>query len=446
MTLLSLPLFIDTPSVTVSELKSFILGERVSAGYSLYYQTIDSTPPLAAWFYGFFDFVFGRSLTARHIVAFVLLFFQSAFLGIIFIDKKVFTENTYIPSLLFSLLAFISFDSLALTGDLLAFGILLLALNNLIKEIEFRAPRDETTFNLGVFISIASLFSFSYAVYLPGVIIILLIFTRNSIRKHFLLVLGFLLPHLLLLCIYNLNGNATQLWENFYLHNLKFSANDLISTKSLLFLSAIPLFYLFVSLFILNRDARLTKYQSQIFQAMFLWFVIAFAQFFLASDFRPQSILTVIPPVSFFLTHFLLLIRRRRFAEINTWVLLTGIVSVAYLARYEKIQAISYRDLFVAENTTGIKNKKILVLGNSPAAYRDNMLGSAFYEWRLCNPIFTHPDYYENLLHVHRAFEIEKPEVILDPENLMPAFFERLPQLQALYIKVENGYQLKTNN
>lgn len=442
MMLLSLPLFIDTPSVTVSELKSFILGERVASGHGLYHETIDSTPPLTAWFYGFFDLMFGRSLTARHIVAFVILFLQSAFLGIVFSDKKVFTENTYIPSLLFSLLVFISFDSLALTGDLLAFGVILLALNNLIKEIEFRAPRDETTFNLGIFISIASLFSFSYVLFLPGIIVILLIFTRNSIRKHFLLVLGFLLPHVLLLCVYNLGGHAGALWQNFYVHNLTFPSHDLISTKSLLYLSVIPLFYLFVSLFILNRDARLTKYQSQIFQAMFLWFVIAFIQFFFATDFRPQSLITVVPAVSFFLTHFLLLIRRRKFAEINTWVLLVGIVSVSYLARYEKISMISYQDLFVHENKSSTKNKKILVLSHEPAAFRDNTLGSAFYEWRLCEPVFKNPDYYDNLLLVHRAFEKETPEVIIDPENLMARFFNRLPQLRAKYNKTAEGYQL----
>ena len=171
MTLLSLPLFIDTPDVTVIELKSFVVGERVNDGHALYHGTIDSTPPLTSWFYGLFDMVFGRSLTARHIFAFILLFFQSAFLGIILIDKKVFSENTYIPSLLFSLLVYISFDSLALTGELLAFGVLLLALNSLIKEIEFRTPRDETSFNVGIFISLASMFSFSYAIYLPGAII-----------------------------------------------------------------------------------------------------------------------------------------------------------------------------------------------------------------------------------------------------------------------------------
>lgn len=421
-----------------------MVGERVANGFGLYSETIDSTPPLTAWFYGLFDMVFGRSLTARHIFTFVILFSQSIYLGIILIDKKVFKENTYIPSLLFSLLAFISFDSLALTGDLLAFGIILLALNNVIKEIEFRTPRDETTFNLGIFISLASMFSFSYAIYLPGSIILLSIFTRSSLRKYLLLVFGFVLPHGLLLCIYNLGGGASDLWQNFYLHNLSFPSHDLISTTSLVLLCGVPLFYLFVSLFILTRDAHLTKYQSQIFQMMIIWFLIAFVQFFLAVDFRPQSIITVLPPVSFFLTHFLLLIRRRKFAEMNTWVLVIGIVTLAYLTRYSQIPQISFNDLLVKQNDLPVKNKKILVLSSQHAVFRDNTLGLSFYDWDLSERIFKNPDYYENLLHVHRAFEKEKPEVIIDPENLMAAFFNRLPQLRELYTKSPEGYQLKS--
>lgn len=444
MVLLSLPLFIDTPDVTVTELKSFVIGERVTEGHGLYHGTIDSTPPLTSWFYGLFDMVFGRSLTARHILAFLILFFQSAFLGIILIDKKVFSENTYIPSLLFLLLVFISFDSLALTGDLLAFGVLLLALNNLIKEIEFRTPRDETSFNLGIFISVASLFSFSYAIYLPGAIIILSIFTRSSVRKYLLLVFGFLLPHLVLICIFNLNGHALELWQNYYVHNLSFPSHDLISTKSLLLLCTVPLFYLFVSLFILNRDARLTKYQSQIFQMMFVWFVVAFLQFFVATDFRPQSIITVLPPVSFFLTHFLLLIRRRKFAEMNMLILFIGIVVLAYLTRYNQIPQIRYDDLFVKENTLPTRGKRILVLAEQPSVFKNNTLGSPFYDWDLCAPVFQNPDYYENLLRIHRAFEKEKPEVIIDPTDLMAGFFVRLPQLKAQYIKSPEGYSLKT--
>ncbi len=55
--------------------------------------------PLAAWFNAFLDLCFGRSVLARHIVAFLLIFLQASYLGIVFSSKKAFAENTYIPSL-----------------------------------------------------------------------------------------------------------------------------------------------------------------------------------------------------------------------------------------------------------------------------------------------------------------------------------------------------------
>jgi hypothetical protein len=91
-----------------------------------------------------------------------------------------------------------------------------------------------------------------------------------------------------------------------------------------------------------------------------------------------------------------------------------------------------------------VKDKKILVLSDQQAVFKQNTLGSPFYDWDLSSPVFRNPDYYENLLLVHRAFEKEKPEVIVDPENLMDGFFVRLPQLKAQYVKTPEGYTLKT--
>lgn len=443
MALLCLPLLIDTTPLTLLELHSFVLGEKVSEGNTLYVDLIDHTPPLASWFYGLCDMVFGRSLTARHIVAFLILLSQSAFLGIILIDKKVFAENTYIPSLLFSVFAFLSFDSLSLTADLPAFGFMLLALNNLFKEIEFRVQREETIFNLGLYISLASLLNFSYAIYLPGIMIMLAIFTRNSLRKYLLMMFGFLLPHLFLICFYYLSGNGENLWDHFYVPGFRFISSPLMNGQSLLYLCAIPLFYLFVSLFILNRDARLSKYQSQIFQAMFLWFVVALVQVFFTDDRRPQSLIPLIPPVSFFLTHFLLLIRRKKFAELNLWVLLIGIATVAYLARYNKIRVIQYDTMLVQQETLPVKGKSVLVLDEKPSLYLHNRHATAFYDWDLCKAIFEEADRYENLLMVQRSFEKDLPQVIIDPKNLMEPFFRRLPSLKKQYEKSPEGYKLK---
>lgn len=444
--MLCLPLFIDSAGTTLPELKTFLVGEKVAEGHALYSEIIDTTPPFASWFYGICDWIFGRNLTGRHLVTFVILFLQSAFLGIILIDKKAFPENTYIPSLLFSLLTLVSFDVLSLTADIASFGFLLLTLNTMLTEIEFRVQRDETIFNLGLFVSLASLFNFSYVIYLPGIFIILLIFTRNNVRKYLLMVVGFLLPHMVLFCLFYLYGHGEELWGRFYLPNLTFSSHSLMSIKSLLFLCAAPLFYLFVSLFILNRDAHLTKYQSQMLQAMFVWFLIALVQLYFTPDLRPQSLLPLAPPVCFFFTHFLLLIRRRKFAEINTWVLLLGIAGVMYLARYKKAVPIDYSRLLANSPSVLFTGKRILVLDNDPGIYLSNTLSPSFIDPNLTKEIFDGPQYYENVLLVNRLFNQDAPEIILDPDNRMDKFFDRLPGLKGRYTKSENGYWVLINN
>lgn len=443
ITLISLPLFIDSPGITLPELNGLLIGEKIVEGLSPYSQLIDSTPPMASWFYGACDFVFGRSLTALHIAAFIILFFQSAFLAIVFIDKKVFAENTYLPAFLFSIFTCVSFDMLSLTAEIPAFGFLLLAINNLFKEIEFRVQRDETITSLGVYISFASLFSFSYSIYFIGFLFILIIFTRTSPRRYILFLVGFLLPHVMLMSIYYLNGTLEALWFNFYVSSFSFYSTILINAESLLWLCAVPSAMLFIALFILNRQAHLTKYQLQLFQAFFLLLLIGIGKLFITDDLRPQSLLPLIPSVIFYLTHFILSIRRKRFAEINLLILLIAIPAVAYLARYEKIEAISFKKLLVQDVPAQPVHSRILVLEDKPEWYVNNSLASGFSDWRLSEKIFKAPDYYENVLLVNALLTADLPQNIVDPKNLMTPFFYRVPKLAARYEKSAWGYQLK---
>jgi hypothetical protein len=443
LTLICIPLFIDSPGITLPELDSFIVGEKIAEGLSPYSQFIDSTPPLASWFYAASDFVFGRSFTGRHIATFIILFLQSAFLGIVFIDKKVFAENTYLPAFLFSILTCLSFDMLSLTAEIPAFGFLLLAINNLFKEIEFRVQRDETITLLGLYISLASLCSFSYSIYFPGVLLILIIFTRTSPRRYILFSFGFLLPHLMMVCAYYLNGTIEQLWFNFYIPSLSFYSTKLITAQSMLWLCAVPSVMLFVALFILNRQAHLTKYQLQLFQTFFLLLLIGAGKMFITDDLRPQNLLPLIPSVIFYLTHFILSIRRKKFAELSLLTLLIAIPTVAYLARYEKINSISFNKLLVHESAYPHKNASILVLENKPELFTNNKLATGFYDWRLCEEIFKAPAYYENVLLVNTSLTNDPPQRIIDPKNLMKGFFDKLPVLAARYEKSAEGYKLK---
>ncbi len=444
--ILYLPMFIHNPPLTIPELKNFLVGEKQNEGYRMYLGVIDNTGPLAAWSDEILDSLFGRSLLIRHILAFVIIFFQSAYVGILFISKKVFSENTYIPSFLFSLLFFFSYDTLSLSNELLGSGFLLLALNYLFQEVEFRNERDENILNLGLCISLASLFIFSFSIYLLGAIVVLVLFTRSTLRKFLLLIFGYLLPHLLVISLSYLNDSTGELWRYFYLANFSLERTQFVSSSALLTLGAIPLVYFAISLVMLNREARFSKYQSQILQTMLLWLVFSLLFVLVSTDLRPQSLVVFIPGLSFLLTHFFLLIRRKKFVALNSWILFVGIIGVAYLSKSGKISSVDYKNLLVRTEAKGVKGKRILILDDKLDLYDRNSLATPYLNWQLSQQVLRHPEYYENVTHVFQAFKNDPPDIVFDKEDLLDGFFRRMPEIGYEYVREGDQYLRKVSN
>jgi hypothetical protein len=444
--ILFVPAIADAPPLSIPELKSILIGGKISHGAAPYTHLIDSTAPLTSWFYGLMDLVFGKSVLARHIVAFLIILAQSIYIGFVFINRKVFSESTYLPSLLFVILYSFSYDTLALTGELIGSGFLLLALNNLFKELEYRSKRDDIVLGLGLYISLASLSSFAYCIYFFGAGVILVVYSRRELRVFLLLLTGFALPHLLLISSYFMAGHTESLLQFYYTPNLQFRDVSLMNLTGLLYLSGVPILFLVMSLLILNREARFSKYQSQILQSMFLWLAFTIIQIMYAKGLRPQSLITAVPPISYFISNFLLLIRRRRIAEWSLWTLFLGVMLVSNLARYQRLPKIKYDRLQVSTETNkDINGKRIVVLGDNINYYQGNELATPFMDWRLSRSIFVDLDYYKNVIRIAEGFNEDLPDVIVDPEQLMRGVFGRIPYLKKHYRQERPGWYVRTN-
>jgi hypothetical protein len=442
--LISLPLFLDPVKLTLDGLKMFVLGESLNQGMSLYSEILTSTPPLAAWMQGWIEMLFGRSQTAAQVLSLIFVFFQVSFFTVILINSRAHHENTYLPGLIFGVLALFSFDMLSFPNELIASTVLLFAMNNLFKEIEFRIQRDELVLNLGLYVGIASLLVFSYALYLPGVIVILAIFTRLSLRKALLVLFGFMLPHAFLMLLFYMKGRYAALLENFYLANLNWQDDSSMTITSVLVLSVVPFFFLVFSLIMLNREARLTKYQSQLSQIMFLWILLAIAEVAISGSLKPHQLITCIPPLSYFISHYILLIRRKKLAEFTIWVFMISISGMMYLTRYNKITSVSYSNLFPKKTLYNqIKDKRVLILGSDWGLLENNKMASGFFDWKLSQTVFSELDYFANVVLIDKAFGDRTTDVIVDEENRMREVFKRIPGLQQRYRHEGNLYFLK---
>ena len=443
--LFSLPLMINPPALTKPELKSMVIGEAVNNGQLMYAEVYDSTAPVAAGAFGVVDWLMARSVMGRQIFALILIFFQAAFFAILLINNKAYNDNTYLPGFIYGLLCFVSFDFLSVTPELLGSTVLLLALNNLFREVEFRVQRDGTIINVGFYTGLASVFVFTYSIFLLAAFVMLIVFTRISFRKSLLLFFGFFLPHVVIGVYYYYSDALPALWNNFYLENLRHTDINLISGQSLLALGILPITYFVFSLFMMTREARFTKYQSQLFQVMFLWLVFCLIEVFLTRQLSPHSLIIMIPSLSYFFSHYLLLIRRKWIAESMLWILIFGIVSISSLALKGNLGSVDYSRMFVAapRKQVPVAGKKVMVLGDDLSVYKNNTLGGYFLDWRLSERTLNGVQYYDHVLTIDEMFHECPPDVIVDQQGLFRSLANRIPSLSTLYRKQGDNLYLR---
>jgi hypothetical protein len=440
---LYVPLWIFWPPLTLMEIKGLLLGRKVAEGFSMYREIIDYTPPLSAGLYGLCFWMFGNNTILRHLAAFVILFACSIFFGYLLINRRAFPENTFLPVFVFSMLTYISFDITLFTGDIPAFALLLVALKLLTDEVEFRIHRDETILRMGICLGLSSLFVFSYIVFFIGFTVLLLLFTRLSVRRFLLLAYGFALPHLVLIGYYYLTDSLQVLVDRFYLAGFHLSSGGM-STGDVLWLGGVPLIFLFGSFIVLNRLSRLTQYQTQLMQIMIIWLALGVIHFAVSERRCMQALLPLIPAVSYLLTHHFLLIRKK-FSGYHAWVFVAGIVATNHLA-LNGVLPVSYTPLFVQAAPEKWEGKRILDLSWNTTTYLDNTLAPPLIDPVLTRDLLSRPDTYESVLSVDHLFRADPPDIIVDPERLMQPFMERIPALGDQYVALEGEVWKRISN
>jgi hypothetical protein len=105
------------------------------------------------------------------------------------------------------------------------------------------------------------------------------------------------------------------------------------------------------------------------------------------------------------------------------------------------IPAVDFKPLYVAELKNSYpEEKKVLVLNDDLSPYINNTTSSYFLDWKLSQDIFLQPDIYQHVLLVARSFEVDPPEIIIDPENNFGKILKYLPELRVKYKRRGENY------
>jgi hypothetical protein len=208
------------------------------------------------------------------------------------------------------------------------------------------------------------------------------------------------------------------------------------------------LFFLFALFKVTQESIRYTNHQTRLQQVMLSMLGGGLLILILDKERAAHHLLLIAAPLAFYITHYLLNIKRILLAEGLMALLLIFVIIVSYGSLYnffgidqltkskaQLVQTTSYDDK--------VKNKKILMLGENLNVYKNAKLASPYLNWSLSSEMLREVDYYDNLSQIYVNFSNDMPEIIIDETQTMPLLQSRIPLLKDAYQKQGDLYLLK---
>jgi len=420
----------------------------MSHGFTMYHEIWDNVSPLSSGTYWIIDSIFGRSQWVFLTLALLLSFFQAAIFNMIAINNTIFPDNTYIPAIIYALLSSAFFDFFTLSPMLLGVTFVLLALSNVISQIEFRAKKDEKLFNIGLYLGIAALFHFPLIILGPSIVIILMLFSSTILRRYLLVIYGWVLPLTLTVIYYYFIDALTFFWANHILAWFRLSGENVVSYKFILLLAATPaIYWLFAIIRVINK-ARLTNYQARLLRVMFFMIILSSLILTMQIDRNPFVFLIFVPGLTYFISFYFILGRKGIGSEFSFMVLLVLIVGINWKATFStgNTSIFDFNTYYVTNTVDAVKGKKIANLGNNLQIYQNAFPATPFINWRLSNEVWNNMSRYSNLALIFQSILEEKPEIIIDPDNNFIKLTDRASAVKEMYRREEQFYVIIANN
>jgi hypothetical protein len=440
--IIRLPALLGFVPLLQPELGWMLLGESLAEGRILYEGVWDNTGPFSAMVYWLTDLIFGRSQLALYLISTLLIVVQAYLFNSLLLRYKAYNESTYVPSLVYMLLANMFYDFFTLSPVVLCLSFLLLALRNLFRLI-VGAGTDETIFFLGLFTGISALFFLPSIAFLIAFFFALIIFTGTKPRQYMLLLFGLLLPLASVTLYFAWQGVLDDFyWQ--YVQSLGILTSDAyLSLLSLLLLSLVPAIFLLVGIYRFNNTRAFNNYQIRLQQSVFYYLLMGLAAIFFSPEMSAYHLMLLLPALAFYISHYFLLLRNRLQTELFFLVLMVLILGLHYGLLIGDIPYVSeyvnawtnYQELEVQQRPEHefVGGKRILTLGNDLSLYREARLATPYLDWDLAAQQLTQLHYYENLLEAYKNFSQDPPQVLIDDAGIVPELFERMPILKNKY-------------
>jgi len=446
--LVRLPYFIDAAAL-VYEHDWMMIGSYLSqSNVTLYKDLLVPIAPLSALVYLIFDFVFAGNKIVCQVASLLLVIYQFSLFNNIMYKNKAYNENGYIPALIYALLMQVFFDFFTLSPVLISLTFILLVLDNIYLRIENKLD-DFTILKTGFFMGLAVLFYLPSIVFLLATIVSFALLTSLIFRRYILMLYGFLLPVLLVALYYFWDNALFFMLDYWVIFTFTYLNDNLINLWSILTIIALPGFIYLIALYKTFATSRFTNYQVRVQQVMFIMFLAALGTWFLSNKKAPYQLIIFVPFVAFFVTHYILLFKRKFYAEILIATFSIMLIGLNYFILFNGSLLTSYNNFYELQSTDqlleeSLEGSTILILGSSKSFYYGSILNTPYFNWELSKKIWLDPADPEKISAIYSVLSERPPEVIIDQEKALPAVFDRMPDISIKFEQVSaNIYQLK---
>jgi hypothetical protein len=418
-----------------------LIGRRIASGNLHYLDTIDNTGPFSALVYWINGLFFNNSSLSFHIFPFFIIVFQVYYANRMLIKNNAFDETSYIPAFVMIVLFQLSFDFVTLSPALMGSTFVLLALSKLLSQTSVNSNTVPSVLLMGLYAGIAFCFHFPFLIFLPLLIFSGLLINGFSFQQLSLLLTSFLLPVAFCGLFYFWQDGLPAFIEMYFLLALKIEKIYHVSFKDLSYLFALPVVIGTIG-YIKNSVARRMSVNQQKQNQLFLLFLIFnILLFFVVDRVSPFQFISAIPVLSYFITHFLTISKKKWAQNIigYGYFLIIPFIGYSWVFSLSKDNSFNSYQINPYKNTGLPEDKTVMVLGNNLQPYQNSTMASPYLNFRLTEMYFGKMDDMERKIRFYRDLKKEKPDIIIDDAKVFDTWIQDLPKIKPLYSRSENG-------
>ena len=430
----------------VPEFEWMLLGEKLSEGLLLYRDVEDHTAILSGGFFWLMHELFGRSHIANQLVTLVLIAGQAILLNLLANKNDLLKDHSYVPGLLYVILASAYLDFFVLSPVLLGLTFALFAFNRFFQSLK-TGSTDDLSFKIGINLGIAMLFYKPFVLLLVLMLIDLLLYSNTVFKRYVIILFSFAFPTLMLMSYYYWYGSLDAFITHFFIASFTVSSKVYLDWSSLTTILIIPLSISLLGFFNMLKGIGYINYQTKCHYVLFHWLVIGSIGAFFATELSTFSFLYILPSLVLFSSAFFLDFKRKWLGELLFLVFVGAIITIPFSLNNPK-----WISSGLIDNTT-LKLKghnlptegKLLVLSDEVEYYQHNKIATTFINWRIDQEYFNNLDDYNNISFIYEKLNEDLPDVIIDPKNYCEKLFSFLPSIEEKYTKSGTMYIKKHN-